>query len=95
MSPLDIIFIILVDSQGYVRYNENIVRRKEYQQEDDIKEPTEECELRDHAQGFLKSKNNLKKSNKKRHHAHTAEDSSSDEECEFYWFPESVEGSRT
>ena len=44
--------IILTYSQGDVQYNEQLVQRKEYQQEDDIEEPTKECEdieLRDHA----------------------------------------------
>ena len=44
--------IILVDSQGYVQYNDQPVRRKEYQQKDGIEEPIEKCEdteLRDHA----------------------------------------------
>ena len=50
--PLDLTFIILVGSQGYVRYNDQPVCRKEYQHKYDIEELAEECEdieLRDHA----------------------------------------------
>ena len=53
--------IILEESEGYNRYNEHLVRRKEYQQEDDIEEPTEECEdtdLRDHAVSLHKGFSN-------------------------------------
>ena len=61
MPPLDLTYIILVESQGYVWYSYHPIQMKEYQQKYDIEEPTEEHEdtkLRKHAVSLHKGFSN-------------------------------------